>query len=162
MTTSRVLSTAFFLLVVPGLAWAQSPIVIPGLLSVDENAEGVDQIFARDLAPSRAGPRPAAAGQIDPSGYLRTNLDGMPAEILDGLLPLGATLAPLGQDPSVPRPDPARCRVFRSRPCPDRSWQVSSQRPSPAQGRGRPPPSALSGLKPSHCRARRISEATRP
>ncbi len=102
MPTFRALSTAFFLLLIPAAAPAQSPIVVPGLLSVDENAEGVDQIFARDLARLGQDRDRAAAGQIDPSGYLRTNLDGMPAEVLDGLLPLGATIAPLGQDPFQP------------------------------------------------------------
>ena len=99
-------STALLVLALAGAthAQAQTPFVVPGGPLIDENAETVDALFTRNLVNLGEDRERAMSGQIDAVGYLRTNLDGMPIQVLDGLRPLGAQIVMLGQDPS----DPAR------------------------------------------------------
>jgi hypothetical protein len=99
-------STALLFLALSGAthAQAQTPFVVPGGPLFEENAETVDALFTRNLVNLGEDRERAVSGQIDPVSYLRTNLDGMPIEVLDGLRPLGAQIVVIGQDPS----DPAR------------------------------------------------------
>lgn len=80
-------------------AAAQGVMYIPNGIELDDSAGSVDQLFTQNLARLGDDRDRALAGQIDTIGYLRTNLDGQPVQVLEGLRPIGAEIVLAGMDP---------------------------------------------------------------